>query len=161
LLSQIALNHTINHEKTLLASAPFLSSIPFVTFAQPPDEQAIRKVSALEVNAFLTNDTVSLVKLWSPDYVVMNPFNKIVTFNEIKSLMRTAKINQVRFERIIEKITMIQNLAIEMGQEIPDQKSAVAGVPKNVTSPRRFTNVWQKTNESWRLIARQATNVSP
>ncbi|WP_162384744.1 nuclear transport factor 2 family protein [Spirosoma endbachense] len=87
-------------------------------------------MSAWEVNAFLTNDTVSLAKLWSPDYVVMNPFNKIVTFNEIKTLMRTAKINQVRFERISEKITLIQSLAIEMGQEIPDQNSAVAGVPK-------------------------------
>ncbi len=81
-------------------------------------------------------------------------------FTETKALMRTAKINQVRFERIIEKVTINQNLAIEMGQEIPDEKSAVAGVPKSVTSPRRFTNIWQKTNESWQLIARQATNVS-
>ncbi|WP_162390621.1 nuclear transport factor 2 family protein [Spirosoma endbachense] len=137
-----------------------VTSIPFLACAQSAEETAVRKVSALEVTAFLSNDTASLAKLWSPNYVVMNPFNKIVSFNEIKVLMRNAKINQIRFDRIIEKITINQNLAIEMGQEIPDEKSAVSGVPKSVTSPRRFTNIWQNSNGSWQLIARQATNVS-
>ena len=136
-----------------------LTVTTFSAFAQSEDEVEIRRLSQLEVESFLKTDTSALEKLWSPEYVVMNPFNKIVSQKEIKTMMKSQKINQVRFERIIERITFNQNIATEMGREIPDEKTASAAVAKDVTNQRRFTNVWMRTGNTWHLIARQATNV--
>jgi hypothetical protein len=57
----------------------FFPLICQLSLAQSADEKIIRELSALEVESFLKSDTAALEKLWSPNYVVMNPFNKIVT----------------------------------------------------------------------------------
>ena len=101
-------------------------------------------------------DTTSLLKIWSENYVVNNPNGKIVTPKEIVALMKSGhKFPAV--ERIIEKITFNQDIAIVMGNELQQ--------PKNMTTNhddwilRRFTNVWIKTKEGWQLAARQSTQV--
>ena len=132
-----------------------------LSFNQNADETIIRQLDALEAVSFLKNDTATLAnKLWSKDFVVTNPFNNIVTVKDIFALMRTQKITQIPYTRTIEKITIANNIAFVMGVEIPNVSKAAAGVPKNVMSPRRFTNVWVKTVEGWRLAGRQATNIN-
>jgi hypothetical protein len=126
----------------------------------PADDMTIRLLDSIESAAFLKNDTTTLInKIWSKDYVVMNPFNNIVTIKDVLKLMSNQKITQIPFKRTIEKITFSNNIAFVMGTEIPDVSKAAAGVPKNVSSPRRFTNVWTKYPEGWRLTGRQATNI--
>ena len=65
----------------------------------------------------------------------------------------TLIINHLRGD--IEKITFYDNVAIVMGGEKikPQGKQMNAG--KLVS--RRFTNVWMYSNNSWTIIARQAT----
>jgi hypothetical protein len=129
-------------------------------FAQSQDEKDIRRLDSLEVVSFLKADTVTLEKsVWSPNYVVANPFNKIVTIPQIMALMKNQKIAQAVFVRTIERITFNQNVAIVMGIEVPDKSSASAGVAQNVLFKRRFTNIWMKNDGQWRLIARQASNI--
>jgi hypothetical protein len=129
-------------------------------FAQSQDEKDIRRLDSLEVVSFLKADTVTLEKMvWAKDYVVANPFNKIVTISQIKGLMRNQKIAQALFFRTIERITFNHNVAIVMGIELPDKSTASAGVAQNVLFKRRFTNVWMKNDGQWRLIARQASNI--
>jgi hypothetical protein len=126
---------------------------------QPSDEATIRQLDSLEIDAFLKNDTTTMTtKIWAKDYVVMNPFNNILTVKDVLKLMSNQKITQIPFKRTIEKITFANNIAFVMGIEIPDVSKAAAGVPKSVSSPRRFTNVWTKYPEGWRLTGRQATN---
>jgi Domain of unknown function (DUF4440) len=145
--------------KSIITTLLFCS-FTMIGRAQTADETAIRQLDSIEVSAFLSNDTATLEnKIWIKNYVVMNPFNKIVTLNDIKALMRNQKITQIPFKRTIEKITLNNNIAIVMGVEIPDVKNGAVGVPKSVSSPRRFTNIWTKTPEGWRLTARQATNI--
>jgi hypothetical protein len=127
---------------------------------QSQDEKDIRRLDSLEVISFLKADTVTLEKsIWSANYVVANPFNKIVSIPQIKALMRNQKIAQAVFVRTIEKITFNQNVAIVMGIEVPDKSSASEGVAQNVLFKRRFTNIWMKNKSQWRLIARQASNI--
>jgi hypothetical protein len=128
---------------------------------QPSDEAVIRQLDSIEVEAFLRNDTTTMVnKIWAKDYVVMNPFNNIITVKDIIKLMSNQKITQIPFKRTIEKVTLTNNTAFVMGIEIPDVSKAAAGVPKSVSSPRRFTNIWTKYPEGWRLSGRQATNIA-
>ena len=129
-----------------------------VAFGQPSDEIKIKQLEKHWTELLNKGDTSALLKIWSENYVVNNPNGKIVTPKEIIALMKSGhKFPLV--ERIIEKITFNQDIAIVMGKELQQ--------PANMTTnhdewiPRRFTNVWIKTEESWRLAARQSTQVNP
>jgi len=136
----------------------FISFIFISTIAsgQSSDEMEIRQLEKYWTELLDKGDTTSLLKIWSEKYVVNNPNGKIVTPKEIVALMKSGhKFPAV--ERIIEKITFNQDIAIVMGKELQQ--------PENMTPnydhwiPRRFTNVWIKTKEGWQLAARQSTQV--
>lgn len=138
-----------------------LSRITLSIFAQSSDEQIIRNLEAAGTAAFLKTDTIFLKKMWHPDYVVRNPFNKIVGVKEIMTLIKVMKITQVEFESIIDKITINEDIATVMGHDEPNVKTAKDGVDNEVKNQRIFTNIWRRQNGNWRMIARQATNVNP
>jgi hypothetical protein len=131
--------------------------ISLLTNAQSNSDTDIKKLEQQEAAAMLKGDTLSLSKLWSSDYVVNNPLNTVVDVKTIKWLIRNGKIDYTSFERIIDKITYTQNLAIVMGTEVvrPEKKTENSGKTVN----RRYTHVWLKTNGTWLLVARQATNI--
>ena len=138
-----------------------LSRITLSIFAQSSDEQIIQNLEAAGTPAFLKTDTIFLKKMWHPDYVVRNPFNKIVGVKEIMTLIKVMKITQVEFESIIDKITINEDIATVMGYDEPNVKTAKDGVANEVKNQRIFTNIWRRQNGNWRMIARQATNVNP
>ncbi|MBP6182274.1 nuclear transport factor 2 family protein [Flavobacterium sp.] len=127
-----------------------------LTFGQSNDEQEIRKLEKYWIELLNNGDTTSLLKIWSKEYVVNNPNGEIVTPEKIVALMKSGhKFPKV--ERIIEKITFNQNVAIVMGKEMQQ--------PANLTPyheewvPRRFTNVWIRSESGWQLTARQSSEV--
>ena len=138
-----------------------LSRITLSIFAQSSDEQIIQNLEAAGTPAFLKTDTIFLKKMWHPDYVVRNPFNKIVGVKEIMTLIKVMKITQVEFESIIDKITINEDIATVMGHDEPNIKTAKDGIANEVKNQRIFTNIWRRQNGNWRMIAHQATNVNP
>ena len=138
----------------LLLGCLFISSL---AFGQSNDELEIRRLEKHWTELLDKEDTTSLLEIWSPEYVVNNPNGKIVTPKEIVALMKGGhKFPAV--ERIIEKITFTQDIAIVMGKELQQ--------PANMTTnheewiPRRFTNVWIKNEKGWQLAARQSTPIN-
>ena len=97
----------------------FLISFIFasaVAFGQSNDEIKIRQLEKHWTKLLDKGDTTSLLKIWSKNYVVNNPNGKIVTPKDIIALMKSGhKFPAV--ERIIEKITFNQDIAIVMGKE--------------------------------------------
>jgi ketosteroid isomerase-like protein len=137
----------------------FLISFIFISavaLGQSSDEMEIRQLEKHWTELLDKGDTTSLLKIWSEKYVVNNPNGRIVTPKEIVALMKSGH-QFPAVERIIEKITFNQDIAIVMGKELQQ--------PENMTSnhdnwiPRRFTNVWIRTKEGWQLAARQSTQV--
>lgn len=125
-------------------------------FCQENVEVQIKKMDSLMAQAWLRADTVELFsKYWSPKLVVNNPLNKVVTVDLIKKIIKGGTMTPVSSERTIEKVTIIDNIAITMGAEsaVPSKGNIYAG--KKTLS--RFTNVWMKTEVGWRMIARQST----
>jgi len=96
-----------------------------------------------------------LSKLMSKNIVVQNPENSIVGFGQIMDRIKYGKINYSAFERKIDTIAFINGIAVVMGLEtfVPQ---AVTQNPGKIIK-RRFTNIWTKENEIWKLTARQAT----
>jgi ketosteroid isomerase-like protein len=128
------------------------------SWAQHVDETLIRKLENEEREAILKSDTAKLAILMSQQIVVQNPENSIVGFNQILVRIKSGKISYSSFERKIEKVTLVNNIAVVMGEEtiIPRSTSQNAGK----TVKRRFTNVWTKEANDWKLTVRQATIVS-
>ena len=131
---------------------------PANTFAQQSDDTIIRTLEEKEREAILKSDTLQLSNLMSKQIVVQNPENAIVGFRQIMDRIKSGKIDYSAFERRIDNIAFVNSIAIVMGLEtlIPQGTTKDAGK----TVKRRFTNVWTKEKDGWKLTARQATVIS-
>lgn len=119
-------------------------------------ELEIRRLDAQEADAVLRGDHVLIDALWASDFVVNNPFNS-VGFGRT-GRVRTAQVTYVSFQRVPEFVALRGDVAIVMGHEVvvPKAPSAQAGL----TLHRRYTNIWMKGAQGWKLSARHA-NVIP
>ena len=140
----------------LMIFSSYLTIITNCAMAQEQREAEIRKMETLERESVIKGDSSALFdKIWSSGMIVNTPANVVGTVEGTKIHFRSGDLNYLSFERMIEKISFADNIAIVMGGEIikPQGKQINAG--KTVT--RRFTHVWLNKNNSWSLIARQAT----
>lgn len=126
--------------------------------AQNAAEEEIRKLDNDQKEAYFKKDTLTLFKLFSPGVIVHGPSNKIETLEDLLVRIRKGGSNREYYERIIEKITFADNIAIVMGNETIKPTGIATNAGKTVK--RRFTNIWMKNEKSWRLVARQSTIIS-
>lgn len=157
-LVRIQLNINLMKNVMLLALTLFYVLITINSSAQQSDEATIRRLENAEREAILKGDTIMLSELMSTQIVVQNPENAIVGFNKIISRIKAGKINYSSFERRIENIAFVGNIAIVMGLELLIPQGNTQNAEKMVK--RRFTNIWMKEKDIWKLTARQATIIS-
>lgn len=124
------------------------------------DVAAVRKIEELSLIAMGTQDTLFMYKYVSPDYVVMNPNQKIHGFKGLLELLAMWKksnaemnVTQPHIEHVIEKITINEDIAIVMGQDVPDE--GVTNPDGKPMNKRAYTNIYRRNKKSWQLIARQ------
>lgn len=129
-----------------------------VSFAQQSDETEIRTLEKMEGEAWVKHDTATLLTLFSSQFVVNTPLNRVATFEEVMHLVRIGKIDVSAVEKFIEKITFVENIAIVMGHDTIKPERGMVNAGKTVN--RRYTDIWMKDKTSWKLTARQATIVS-
>ncbi len=136
-----------------LISVLFLS---FLAQGQSRDEQEIRSLEKHWTDLLDKGDTTSLLNLWSKAYVVNNTYGEIMTPEAIVARMKGGHIFP-KVDRIIEKITFNQNIAIVMGKEL--QQPASMTTNREEWIPRRFTNVWIRSESGWQMAARQSSEI--
>lgn len=124
------------------------------------DEEAIRQLEEQERQAVLDGDTAALERLWSEEFIVNNPQNRVTASrDDALTLVRRGLIRYAGFERRIEAIRFNDDLAIVMGAETVEP---VGDAPRAGTVvERRFTNIWRKKESTWRMIARHANVIAP
>jgi hypothetical protein len=133
-----------------------LAGISNYVLAQDAREAEIRRMETLERTSVLKGDSTALFnKIWSPGMIVNTPANVVGTVEGTKAHFRAGDLNYLSFERMIEKISFNDNVAIVMGGEIIQPQGKQLNAGKTVT--RRFTHVWLYKNNAWSIIARQAT----
>ena len=128
-----------------------------ITFSQNAQQKhdielEVRKLDSLHAAAVLSGDLNEMNKYWTEDFMVTNPFNEIDHADRIFN--RTVTYSS--FKRIAEAVRVYsETVTVVMGKEIvvPKGKSPDAGKTIN----RRYTNIWLKKNNIWRLVARQAS----
>ncbi|TVT43162.1 nuclear transport factor 2 family protein [Hymenobacter setariae] len=141
-----------------LGIALLVCAAPAWAQTQRSVEADIRRLEALEITTVQRGDTLALRQLWHHEFVVNNPYNQIVTRPQILAFMRRGQLDYSTVERVVERVTLVDNLAIAMGHETVTPQRATQFAGKVET--RQYTDVWLKTKAGWRLTARQASIVA-
>ncbi len=146
--------------KKLIFALTLLMKV-FALPAQNSDAKTIAEIRNLEEKEHLSmlhQDGTSLQKIWSDDFMVNAPFNRVTLSSaEVIGLVKKGVIRYSSFTRNIEQILVKKDVAITMGSEevIPVGEDPRAGQ----TIKRRYTNIWIKQKGEWRLTARHANEI--
>jgi len=121
-------------------------------------ESEIRKLEQTVVKAILDADSITLKKLWAPEFMVNNPRNDIsADRNAVLKVQKAGLINYSTFDRVIERILFENDVVITMGHEVFVSRNDIPGAKAGQPYKRRFTNVWMKKSGNWQQIARHAS----
>jgi hypothetical protein len=130
----------------------------FCTHAQNVAENTIRTLDNEQKEAYVRRDTVTLLKLFSPNIIINGFANKFETLQDVLKRIRQEGNDLDYYDRIIEKVIFANNTAIVMGSETIKPGGTAVNAGKIVK--RRFTNIWIPNKKSWQLVARQSTIIS-
>jgi ketosteroid isomerase-like protein len=129
------------------------------------NEDLIRSFDDQERVAALNRDVPALERLWSDQFVVNAPNNQVVVgrHQNLDTFVRGGVINFSSFERTIEFMRVDGAFAVLMGLEtvVPRTDVPSAGLVAGQTVRRRFTNIWKKEGDTWRLYWRHANVMAP
>ena len=124
----------------------------------PNDESTIRQFEDQERRGVLEQDTAALERLWDPEFMVNSPMNTVsLDRATVLGLVQAGRLRYASFERRIEHVRVLGDLALVMGAETVQP----AAEPPTAPVQRRFTHVWRRADGTWRLVARHANNVVP
>ena len=128
------------------------------------DEAAVRALDEQARIAALSRDVPALERLWSDHLVVNAPNNQVILGKRavLDDFVRTGIINFSSFERRIEFIRIDGDFATTMGLEtvVPLTDSPANGLKAGQSMRRRFTNIWKRDRDTWRLFIRHANVIA-
>lgn len=127
-------------------------------------EETVRRLDDEEREAALKRGVKTLERLWSDNFTVNAPNNRVVAGKQavLETFVRSG-IDFSRYERKIETVIADGNFVFIMGLEtlVPNTDAPSAGLVAGQTVYRRYTNIWRKENNVWRLFARHANVIPP
>lgn len=130
----------------------------YAQVSQTRAEAEIRDLEEMERKAMFSQDTATLQKMWAADFTVNTPFNRVtLSTRELLDMVNKGTIRFSSFTRNIEQIILKKDMAITMGSEEVVFMGKVTQAGKTIK--RRFTNIWLKQNDVWRLSFRHANNL--
>lgn len=126
---------------------------------QSSAEATVRSLDDEERIAALKRDTIALERLWSDQFVVNGPNNKVVADKRalLNALVpRSSYVRQIEFIRVDGDFAFIMGLETLVAVTDAPSVGLVAGQPTR----RRFTHVWKREGDTWRLYARHANVIA-
>jgi ketosteroid isomerase-like protein len=118
-------------------------------------EAELRQFDLAAAKAVLEKDEKGIAHYFTKDSVTNNPRNGLTIGSDgVIQAARANLIDYQTFERVVESVQILGNTVVIMGHE----KVVMNGNGGNEgeTIRRRYTNVWMKTRDGWRIVARHA-----
>lgn len=132
--------------------------------AQESIINTVRALDDQERIAALRRDRPALQRLWSDQFAVNAPNNQVVVGKQavLDAFVRSGVINFSRFERSIEFARVDGDIVTLMGLETlqPVADAPAAGLRAGQITTRRFTNIWKREGDTWRLFIRHANVIT-
>ena len=129
------------------------------------NDELVRSLDDQERAAALNRDVPALERLWSDEFVVNAPNNQVVVGRQqnLDKFVRGGVINFSSFERTIEFMRVDGDFGVIMGLEsvVPRTDAPTVGLVAGQVIRRRFTNIWKKEGDTWRLYWRHANVMTP
>jgi hypothetical protein len=121
--------------------------------------RAIDAIEEEEIRSLLEGNVAAVAHDWADDLAVNAPNNQVMRKPVILDLMRQhTGLQYSSAERHREAAIIRRNCVVTMGYEVVVPKGNVANSGKTIN--RRYLNVYFFEDGRWRLVGRQATNVS-
>lgn len=122
-------------------------------------EAEIRRLHEEQRVAFLKKDVATLERIFSPTFIVTNPFGQVLNAQQTLDRVRRGEIDFARFDRELDYVKVYGDTVIAAGRETmaPQGKMKGAGSVLEL----RITTVWHRENGRWREIARHTSEYKP
>ena len=126
--------------------------------ARSPAEAALLAIDARQRAAVGDVDLPAIAAIAHPNLRVNAPTNRILTREDLVSMVRSGQIRNEVFERTPEDVQITGDVGVVMGREevFPGAASEQARVYGQRTLSRRYTNVYLREGGEWRHLARHA-----
>ena len=116
------------------------------------NDEEIRRLDDEAREAFLRVDIVTLERLFADEFLVTNPFNRVLNKQQVLEALASGRIKHTAYEREIEHLRLVADTAVVMGRETV--------VDNGETKTRRYTEIWLRREGRWQVIARHASETS-
>jgi hypothetical protein len=121
--------------------------------------EAIEAKEAEEMQFVLEGDESGATRDWAEDLAVNAPNNQVMLKPQILELMKHhTGLQYSSAQRHREAMVIRRDCVVTMGYEIVVPKGNVPNSGKTIN--RRYTNIYYFEDGAWRLIGRQATNLT-
>jgi len=124
-------------------------------------EDTLRQLDQEGARAVLAGDGAALDSLYAPDHLLHFAPGKIVrTRDQVLDDVRAHGVIYSEFSRTTEHVSLHGHVGVTIGSEIAIPESnhpAHRDAGKSVH--RRYTHIWQKDGDRWRLLVRHVNVV--
>jgi hypothetical protein len=130
--------------------------------ARSPDEAKLLAADARQRAAVADVNLKDIAAISHPNLRVNAPNNRILTREDLISMVGSGEIKNEIFERTPEGVTITQDVGVIMGREVvyPGAASEQARMYGRRTLNRRYTNIYLRVGVNWLHLARHANVVS-
>ena len=112
-------------------------------------EQVIRQLDGERIQAQIGADAAALDRIYADDFIGVGPSGTVRTKKQVISdfTSGTLKFQSITTDEV--QVRVYENTAVETGLSTMDGQDNGKAVPRNT----RFTRVWVKQQDYWRLVA--------
>ncbi len=125
------------------------------------EKAAVREVIACDEElraAAHAGDSVTVDRLYAPEFVLNSPGNRIQSRAEKLEVIRERKARQTNYERVIEAAYLAGEVVVLMGRERLVWEGTGTNRDGRLTR-RRFTTAWRRVDGGWKQFLRQAATL--
>lgn len=120
-------------------------------------ERQVRELEQRQVQVALSGDRDALLKVFSPDFRMVNPMGGIVDRDGLVDLLAGGSPPYSEAAYSTDWVRVHGDVVVTSGTE----EVTFGGERAGEKQLRRITHVWQREGDDWRLAARHATLVAP
>jgi ketosteroid isomerase-like protein len=117
-------------------------------------EAALEKRFRDYADALTKRDAATLDRIWTDDYVFINPRGELVTKAQRLDNLKTGKTEFKAIDPQPERTRVHGNVAVDVGR-VRLEGTKYAG--QESSGEYRYMNVWVKQGNQWRMAANQIT----